>query len=525
MVAVAFFLLMQRSFRHDLILLLILSDTLKTLWLVIPQAMELAHGNVSSTSTICQISGFFLSVGIEACDLAVLLMAAHTALYILRGRSGLYPYRYLAYILVAAVSLMLASLAFINQPAFFNSGPYCYLPHQPGWTSRALSWIPRYVIIAAIMLTYTFIYVYVTCVLKNFEKGDGMNGANGARPTHEHSASDQTWVPPTPPIVYHGLLPPTPSSDGVFKAYAWKKNPQLSEAVLTQSKGNAQSTLKPRQENEGAKQLHMPKPQVVERTSFPANQEPGQSAGGDQVTGCLRSNKHLHKHLHINSRPEPYAPSKTFGRCLTCLGEVSPSRQTGLAPKGRRLRVLPGEWDSSPDLVLSPSTLNATGMPGVRQKIRRQLGHLFLYPLVYVAGWLIPFISHVMGGHESAKPFGLVLAGLTSLCIQGMADSLVFLLLEKPWRFWNKGGSGCRLFDWCKQPAIKGNKSKVGRTREEMLIAGTMARQRRQREAEEGRVDRTSSVSRGREWWDVVFAGIDDCSDGGCQRSIANTPG
>ncbi|GAO17960.1 hypothetical protein UVI_02056290 [Ustilaginoidea virens] len=411
--------------------------------------MELAHGNVSSTSTICQISGFFLSVGIEACDLAVLLMAAHTALYILRGRSGLYPYRYLAYILVAAVSLMLASLAFINQPAFFNSGPYCYLPHQPGWTSRALSWIPRYVIIAAIMLTYTFIYVYVTCVLKNFEKGDGMNGANGARPTHEHSASDQTWVPPTPPIVYHGLLPPTPSSDGVFKAYAWKKNPQLSEAVLTQSKGNAQSTLKPRQENEGAKQLHMPKPQVVERTSFPANQEPGQSAGGDQVTG----------------------------------------------------------------------------MPGVRQKIRRQLGHLFLYPLVYVAGWLIPFISHVMGGHESAKPFGLVLAGLTSLCIQGMADSLVFLLLEKPWRFWNKGGSGCRLFDWCKQPAIKGNKSKVGRTREEMLIAGTMARQRRQREAEEGRVDRTSSVSRGREWWDVVFAGIDDCSDGGCQRSIANTPG
>ncbi|QUC16755.1 uncharacterized protein UV8b_00996 [Ustilaginoidea virens] len=180
MVAVAFFLLMQRSFRHDLILLLILSDTLKTLWLVIPQAMELAHGNVSSTSTICQISGFFLSVGIEACDLAVLLMAAHTALYILRGRSGLYPYRYLAYILVAAVSLMLASLAFINQPAFFNSGPYCYLPHQPGWTSRALSWIPRYVIIAAIMLTYTFIYVYVTCVLKNFEKGDDLGATNSS---------------------------------------------------------------------------------------------------------------------------------------------------------------------------------------------------------------------------------------------------------------------------------------------------------------------------------------------------------
>ena len=162
LVALFWFTRMKRSYRHEyvlcspdhwslltllsLIMLLILSDMFKAIWFLIYPIVEMVHGDVSSRSAFCQVSGFFLTMAIEASDVAVVLVALHTALYIFRGRNGLYPHRYIAYGVYICLPLFLAGLAFIEDPAFVNTGEFCYLPISPDWSRRALSWIPRYAI-------------------------------------------------------------------------------------------------------------------------------------------------------------------------------------------------------------------------------------------------------------------------------------------------------------------------------------------------------------------------------------------
>jgi len=47
-------------------MVLIQSDMFKALWLMIYPLVTFAHGPISSDSIVCQVNGFFLSVGIEA---------------------------------------------------------------------------------------------------------------------------------------------------------------------------------------------------------------------------------------------------------------------------------------------------------------------------------------------------------------------------------------------------------------------------------------------------------------------------
>lgn len=78
------FVRMKRSFRHDLIMLLIVSDFIKSAWFVIFPIVVYTLGPIASESAFCQISGFSLAVGFESSDVAVLLIALHSALYIIR---------------------------------------------------------------------------------------------------------------------------------------------------------------------------------------------------------------------------------------------------------------------------------------------------------------------------------------------------------------------------------------------------------------------------------------------------------
>jgi len=90
-------------------------------------------------------------------------MAIHTALSVLRpGKSmGLSRYRYVAYACWAGCSILLAGLAFINEgDAYISQGTFCYLPVRPIWYRLVLSWIPRYLILTAIVAIYLTIYMY-----------------------------------------------------------------------------------------------------------------------------------------------------------------------------------------------------------------------------------------------------------------------------------------------------------------------------------------------------------------------------
>ncbi|KAG5984374.1 hypothetical protein E4U55_005049 [Claviceps digitariae] len=501
-VAVASFLRMRRSFRHDLILLLILSDMLKTLWLVILPATEMVQGTIASKSNLCQISGYFLSVGIEACDLAVLLMAVHTGLYIFRGRTGLYPYRFPAYTIITILSFMLASLAFINNPAFVNSGPYCYLPSHPVWTRRALSWTPRYVVVLTIMLTYTCIYTYVRCVMTKSGKpllGRLLNANKPPQLDHRHNGIRQ-FLPQTPPIAYHGLIPPTPPCEHKKSDKTLVMTSRLKLPEPSHQSGTVGISPFVWQRNERTD---------IRLASFPLS----------DISPYAVSN---------NGRPGETSDSYISPYHCGDQQRLISTAQELNAPANLRLQHETGfvsddqgpensdEESVLPQLILSPTTLNATGMPRVRDKIRRQLGQLFVYPLVYMMGWLIPFISHVMGGDQTGRPFGLVLASLISLCTQGLADSVVFLMMEKPWRYWTRDDvtAWCWCcFWWSKHSSMKGGGIKVGRTREEMRIDGTIARRRRERERAEGRIRSSGRGPQSRDWWDHTLVEIDESND------------
>src|SRR3954465_1768569 len=107
-------------------MLLVQSDFVKSAAFVVFPIVSLVRGPVASDSVFCQVSGFSLALGIESSDIAVLLIALHSGMYSFRPRSGLYPYRRVAYLIYYLFPVAVASLAFIDGPGYENVGNYCY---------------------------------------------------------------------------------------------------------------------------------------------------------------------------------------------------------------------------------------------------------------------------------------------------------------------------------------------------------------------------------------------------------------
>ncbi|KAL1876450.1 G protein-coupled receptor gpr1 [Diaporthe australafricana] len=178
------------------------------------------------------------------------------------------------------------------------------------------------------------------------------------------------------------------------------------------------------------------------------------------------------------------------------------------------------EAESAPDspiVSLEYDTLESDGISRGRDRTRRQLRLLFIYPAVYACVWVFPSISDVIGydEHHSHSQYWLLVASLVSLCAQGLADSIVFCFRERPWRhvrggFWENLGVGFtnRLsFD---------SRNETGRNREEMFHDGSRARLRRKGEQVRERASRvspsemSSQVLASRNWWDVELDGDED---------------
>lgn len=451
---------------------------------------------------MCHLSGLCLSLGVEACDVAVVLIALHTALYIFRGASGLYPYRRVAYAAFLLVPLLLTLPAYINRPAFVNAGYYCYLPSKPLWTRRALSWGPRYLIVGAICTMYVSIYFYAKGLIKGFgrraaagvgpltpasapaldsepssEPGPGPGLVGGARAGQPPPVPPTPPpVPPTPPIAYHGLIPPTPLHqspcvDGPRTDYFSDQGPGPS------------------------------RPSTGGRSSMASEQPPDTPL--DSTTPLTRSTAWG-------------LPAHDAAAAAAAAATCAPS--TSAAAAAAALRAGGRDSESS-----AGDALDSSAMAKTRSKIRRQLRHLFIYPAVYIMVWLAPFVSHVVGGDRNRASVAIVAASLASLSVQGVADALVFCILEKPWRHPRRRGapssspSSSRWLLWllfgCAGPlAPEGlTAANVGRTREEMLVDSRIARRRRDEELAERRLQRPAADGGAcREWWDVPLESVGD---------------
>ncbi|KAG4030811.1 hypothetical protein MFRU_011g02630 [Monilinia fructicola] len=523
LLAFYWFVRMRRSFRHDLIMLLIQSDMFKALWFMIFPIVIFLHGPVSDNSKFCQISGFFLALGIEASDISVLMVAVHSALYIFRpkssaGEGGLYPYRRIAYTIWIVYPILTASLAFINSnEAYVAQGTYCYLPVRPFWYRLALSWIPRYIIFVTILTVYVSIYFYVRFRFRGFENShsqDSFDSTERARRSHLRRS-----VPP--PLTLNGLVtePRRPSAAYVAEG---RKQSATTLNSLANMRNHAHQFMWTAVFHSRNRTSSTSPPSEVSTDSFAGASTP-------QPVSELTNPSLFMPQQILNPMPTPqYRNSwrESFIRRLSLdsNGSIYASQvPVDINP------VLQRQADAEgPEALFDMHLVNSDGqnmelteMIRTREKIRRQLRFLFIYPLVYLGMWIIPFISHILQFNDDLAvnpPFAL--SALTTICVcaQGAVDCWLFSTREKPWK--HIPGTDGTFFGSLKFWVIFCGKGKErqghgpGKTRNEMAREARQAYKRRDEELAQRRFEAQTGSGivgeRGRgdrSWWDV--AGID----------------
>ncbi|KAF4884057.1 G protein-coupled receptor GPR1 [Colletotrichum fructicola] len=403
---------MRRSFRHDLIMLLMSSDMLKSLWFIIFPIADFRNGPIPSSSSFCQASGFFLSVGIEASDIAVVLIALHTAVYIFRPRysgrqSGLYPHRRIAFAVFILLPLLMASLAFINSPGYANNGEYCYLPVRPEWTRLALSWVPRYMILLTIVALYAYIYTYVTLRIRRFGRLSAMRRASA---THMHD--DWAHIPSVPPTPSSRRGSETSMEDSERQRTSSTTTTMTADIELIHSRqkiqwnwptyGNEDGRI-PEQDESVEHTSFDPSTSPLSATFEPISPPPQSYIRRDTIDLSPSYNYHPHRHSFSTYGHPPHSPTTARAKSLANIWSIL-----------RRGTTLDSDADHNATPFLFHPAMDGTGMAKTRDKIRRQLRLLFVYPLVYILIWAVPFVAHVMrwDNPEQAGPFAVVLLSL-----------------------------------------------------------------------------------------------------------------
>ncbi|KAI9649771.1 G protein-coupled receptor gpr1 [Ciborinia camelliae] len=177
--------------------------------------------------------------------------------------------------------------------------------------------------------------------------------------------------------------------------------------------------------------------------------------------------------------------------------------------------------------------LSVSEMIRTREKIGRQLRFLFIYPLVYLGMWIIPFVFHVLQFNDDLAvnpPFALSILSTIFICVQGAVDCWLFSTREKPWR--HIPGTDGSFFGSLKFWVVFWGKGKErqghgpGKTRNEMAREARQAYKRRDEELAQRRVEAQASTGmvrdRGRSdrsWWDV--AGMDEMGSVGVVTAMS----
>ncbi|KAF4636171.1 hypothetical protein G7Y89_g1921 [Cudoniella acicularis] len=508
------FVKMRRTFRHDLIMLLIQSDMFKALWFMIYPIVVFSYGPVPSNSKFCQVNGFFISLGIEASDFAVLQIAVHTALYIFKpkatlGEGGLYPYRHFAYIGWVVFPLLMASLAFINDhDAYVSQGTYCYLPVRPLTYRLALSWIPRYIIFIVILIIYASIYYYVRYKFHGFNRAGIRSGTNNGsiysaegarRPPQRHS------LPPTPRLACHGLIPDS------RQASIHESDPFKLGLTTMDSYRNGNGSLDGKTKA-GTHRFTLSSFILRNKNpTLPIHSADTVASDDNSFVGLSTSTSPPFPRYSV-SMPVSPRPAVLHGHESSSNTSWRDNFVRRFSPEvsGRPsivdiFTILRHHPDGS-DVPIPISQLQLVDSRGqnladvemlrTRDKIRRQLRFLFIYPLVYIGMWIVPFVTHVLQYDDRFAinpPFGLTCGMTVFVCSQAAVDCWLFSTREKPWRhipgtdgsffgslkFWTGwGGVGKR------RVVIHG----PGKTREEMVREAREAYRRRDEEIAQRRI-------------------------------------
>jgi G protein-coupled receptor GPR1 len=483
------------------------------------------------------------------------MIAVHTALYIFRpkssyGEGGLYPYRHYAYTLWVVVPLVMASLAFINNSSsYVPEGTYCYLPVRPLWYRLALAWIPRYIIFIFILGMYASIYYYVRYRFQDFNREGETQG----------SGFDTTGtVIQTPQRVKRNTLPAVPSLTSHLVQTEERKSSMPVVSMRRKSIIKLQAAdMGRRKSNSGAHRFMLASFTAGEG-SFPTPpSEPSLMNVGSFIgptTSCPIAPISPMSHSPPNEAllvPEAPSHPQTSSWRGSFVKKISPSRSgsANKKPSAIGMVTIPRQYPVSPVMATPTSQLQLVNSRGetyadaemlrARDKIQRQLRFLFIYPLVYIGTWILPFVSHVLqydDRYALNPPFALTCVTTVSICIQAAVDCWLFSTREKPWRHipGSNGDFWVSLKFWSGWKGIAKRKmvNGPGKTREEMVREARAAYKRRDQElaqrkeqAEQSHAHTpTEAVKREeRSWWDGTgIGGVVDSSMSPVAEEVSN---
>ncbi|KAK3678172.1 G protein-coupled receptor gpr1 [Recurvomyces mirabilis] len=464
--AMYWFLLMRRNFRRDLVLLLILSDFWKSLWFLIQASVIFTHGQLKTDSTSCQVGGYMITMSIEACDLSILFMSLHMSLQIfppansLLGHDGLYRLRHWVLAAFIAIPNTMASLAFANPGSAFQAvGPFCTLPIRPYWYRLALSWIPRYLIWIYIMAVAIRIYKHVGSEFQVFgqEKDRSSSFSMPAESSVDRAMATQVLASTRRKSL-------APSSLEVKE--------KGSDESLAPDERSAESTTALKSLRSAPSESGVASPAASSRRgsvptwTTPFNL-PCESPSRSRSLKSAPTSRRGSQMIATGVMAEDFAPpvqmsdaalARHRGSIATLLSVAASSVTSApaLDPIVEDKRGSTSTGNSS-----RPDRIADTVLKTRRRAIQRQLRLLFIYPVVYMIIWIIPFVSHCMNysNYYAQNPiFAISFLNIFCQCFLGFADVCVFCWREKPWkhvpgsdgtfvgsfRFWQFCGTGAR---------------------------------------------------------------------------------
>ncbi|SMR58715.1 unnamed protein product [Zymoseptoria tritici ST99CH_1A5] len=454
--ALYWFMMMRRNFRRDLVLLLVAGDFWKSSWFLISASTTLAGVDVSTPTQICQASGYFLQMGIESCDLAIFLMSLHMSLQIFPptrsflGHDGLYRVRY--YVLAAWLIIpgAFVSLAFVNAGhAFIAQGGFCTLPIRPFWYRLALSWIPRYLNWIFIMGVAVRIYSHVGYEFKVFADESDHSSSAGAIPGGS-DGTQQTRLPGEGDTTRHSYMEQSDAA-GVEKAA------DQNDSIAPDQRGNIVSAIKkPLRPGMAMLTSRESRRQSVPTFTSVFGSGPtwddGTTAGQDPTLRPIsqstptsrRGSKQDNNGGHIST--EDFAPPPLWTpqpRNHGSFSTINSNKSSNSYDPGHPAPLPPiKEIKTSTSNSVSGAALSrdnaATRALQLRRKaIQRQLRLLFIYPVMYLILWIMPFISHAFSysNHFAQHPvYPITVLSIFCHSIMGFVDVCIFCWREKPWR-------------------------------------------------------------------------------------------
>jgi G protein-coupled receptor GPR1 len=371
-------------------------------------------------------------------DVAILFISMHMALQIFPpkssflGHDGLYRVRHWVLAIWILLPCFTAALAFANPSGAYQAqGAFCWLPIRPFWYRLALSWIPRYLIWLYIMWVAIRIYSHVGYEFRVFGQEQDRSSSNdlSAASSVERHAIKRAKKERRSHVISNEKIDvdsTAPEDWSVPRPMQSRESPRDSFQTSPANAGRRASLPAWHSPFGGPAS---PTPPSADIYAYPTSRSnPASRRGSHQIAPGIVAEDFM--------APPGFDFTNPRGSVST-MNSNHPSTTNTASPD----YILPPIAETRGNSVSAQSSVHTSlGDRAQRQRrraIQRQLRILFIYPIVYMLMWLIPFVSHCLSYSDrfAQHPiFAISLMSSFCQCFMGFADVSVFCWRERPWR-------------------------------------------------------------------------------------------